>query len=498
VIHRSGLAALTLAALASLPAMAPPPTDHRAAPGTLPPPNPIVRENQLHGTRSWRLSAPDVTGTVIMGYASLVSVLRGSQIRFMVSTRARSFRADIYRMGWYRGAGARHLKTFARLGGHLYPVPPPARATGMVNCTWPAAFRLTVPLSWPSGVYLVKLTAASGPQSYIPFLVRTLRHSRYLFVRAVNTDEAYNDWGGKSLYDDLTAPRRQEFARRARWVSFNRPSSQAYGAGQFFFWEYSMVRWLERNGYNVAYTTDVDIDQDRRELLRHQLVMVVGHNEYWSAPMRASYEAAVRARVNLAVFAADTGYWLIRYQPFGGTPDRIIICYKFPAAHDPELTVDPAQVTTEWRQPPVNRPESMLLGAMYGGMLPENRSAAWIVHDARNWIFQGTGLRNGDALRGLVGYEYDTVVVGEPHPPGLAIVASSPLGRAGKQTGTANATIYTASSGAWVFNAGTMEWSWGLDSFVDPNTWGSTELPHPLAAVPRITANLLAAVPARR
>jgi hypothetical protein len=413
-------------------------------------------------------------------------------VRFSVSTTAPHFDANVYRMGWYQGDGGRLMLSAINLPGHAYPVPAPQLRTGLVACHWPAAFQVTVPKVWVSGIYMVKLAASTGYQAYISFVVRDARRSRLVFVHSVNTDEAYNTWGGKSLYKDTGAPANEAYARRAVEVSFDRPFAQDFGAGNFLAWEYPMIRWLEQEGYDVGYVSDVDVHEHQGSLLNHRVALVVGHDEYWSKEMRDHYDYAVAHGVSLGGFAADTGAWAIRYEASPTTGrDRIVVCYKYPDGADPYRFIDPARVTAEWRNPILGRPESLLLGAMYASIEEQNRSATWVSSRTFSSLFGATSSRQIVRLPELVGYEFDTLVSGYPVPPHLKVLSSSPVRNYVGRVEVANSTFYVAPSGARVFNAGTIQWSWGLDGYSPP--WldrpGSRYWPN--RQVRRITQKLL-------
>ncbi len=336
--------------------------------------NTIQRENQLPGTTEWQLTRPASYDTqtarfpAIEGYAWTTSATAGDTISFSVSTTAPFFTADIYRLGWYQGKGGRLIQSIPDLLGDLDPMPSMDAQTGLMEADWPAAFTLKIEPNWVSGMYIVKLTAATGEQSYIPFVVRSDRASDFAFIHAASTDEAYNNWGGKSLYG-----------------------------------------------------------------------------------------------INLANFAADSMCWQIRYESAttNGAPDRVLVGYKADAL-DPLRGKDNSQVTVQFRQAPVNRPEQTLLGSMWAGDFNWGTSYDWVVADASNWVFANTGLKNGDHLPGLVGYEYDNVSRSAPIPAGTSVLSSSHVHDiAQNRDDVSNATVYTARSGARVFNAATIQWSWG-------------------------------------
>src|SRR5579884_74417 len=453
---------------------------------------PIQRENAKPGTTGWEIKVLSYHGE-IQGYASAAGVSAGHSISFSVSTTAARFRADVYRMGWYDGDGARLMTSVTHLRGHLRSRPKPDSHTGMIVCHWPVSFRLTVPASWVSGVYMVKLTGSNTHQAYIPFVVTDpSSRSTYLFVHAVFTDEAYNTWGGKSLYADISYPTAaQQYAHRAVEVSFERPFVQNMGAGWFFSWEIHMVRWLEQRGYDVDYGTDLDVANRPALLLRHRAVLVVGHDEYWTRGMRNAYDEAVAHGVGLGNFAANSGFWQIRLESLGRQADAAMVCYK--TSRDPLSERHPKLTTTEFRSPPLNRPEQELTGAMYGAYEGAHGPSAWVVSRPKSWVFRGTHMRRGAKIPKVLGQEVDWVYHRYPRPHGVQILAHSPLLDSGNVSRVANATVYRARSGAWVFDAGAIEWSWGLDD-LRQSFWLYKAAPkHPNHDAEIITANVLAA-----
>jgi hypothetical protein len=229
-----------------------------------------------------------------------------------------------------------------------------------------------------------------------------------------------------------------------------------------------MVRWLERSGYDVTYTTDLDVRRDSDMLRSHRAFLAVGHDEYWTWAMRQHLETARDRGTHLAFFAANSGYWQIRLEPspVNGDRNRTIVAYKERAlTNDPLfLDRDPGNdhiVTTKWRSAPVNRPEAALVGGMYLEGTPEI-DGDLVIESPFNWIVKNTGLERGAHLPGLLGYEVDGLA--ESSPPNVIVLARSPVGHT-----FAASTVYQASSGALVFNAGSMQWIWGLDDFrADP------------------------------
>lgn len=429
-------------------------------------PNPIVVENAKAGDPSWPLTNPAVGGE-IEGYPSAPSVNRGEQISFFVNTADPNFSIQIFRMGWYGGAGARSMGPPTTLPGTKQPTPITDSQTLLIDAgNWINPYVLNIPnnssnaTEWVSGVYLAKLTGSSGLQSFVVFVVRDDgRNSDLLFQTSVTTYQAYNDWGGSSLY---TTP-------RAFKVSFDRPYASYAGTGDFLRWEYNLVRFLEREGYDVTYSTDLDSQLNGGELLLHKGFLSVGHDEYWSWQMRQNVTAARDAGVNLGFFGANCCYWQIRFEPspVTGAPNRTIVCYKADALNKDPYANGPQSylTTTNWRNPPVNLPESELIGVMSDEGF--KFSGDIVVTDSSSFIFQGTGLQDGSDLPGLLGYEADHLYP-QFAPPGTTVVANSPyIDPQTQQQLFSNMVFYPAASGATVVGIGSIQWSWGLDDYHD-------------------------------
>ncbi|HEX6548389.1 MAG TPA: N,N-dimethylformamidase beta subunit family domain-containing protein [Candidatus Dormibacteraeota bacterium] len=427
-----------------------------------PAPAPAASPATAKPTTAWRLTDP---GGTTQGYASTTSAAPGDVVHLYVSSMAQYWNGAVYRMGWYGGQGGTLVETLPTepgidQGGSTHPDP----ATGLVRGDWKASTDLEVGVDWPSGMYMVKLTDSGGQQSYIPLVVRGRGIAPVVFVHSSATDEAYNRWGfNQSLYTGTTPNLHLD---RAVAVSFDRPFQQDFGAGLFFYWEYQLVRLLERSGIAVDYLTDIDVHEHPDWLKGYRAVVIAGHDEYWSLPMRDAFTAAVGEGVNLAVFGGNTAYRQIRLEPSSVGPDRVEVCYK-DAALDPEP--EPSLKTAvAWRSPPTDWDEGALLGETWVGTGEEVHREPWVVADPASWVLAGTHLEKGDKLQGLVGYEQDSISSGA-HPAGVDVISDSPVPTSGG-TVVANSTVYTAPSGAIVFDAGTIEWSWGVDHFFAPMT----------------------------
>lgn len=423
--------------------------------------NPVQRENALPGTQAW--SIPKAPAGLIAGYASEASVAVGDLLHLHVATDPSArYRVEVFRLGWYSGTGGRLVACAPSCSrdeaGQARPVPAYA-GDGYLDAGWPVTDTVTVPSSWVSGYYLADLVLttgqAAGRGSWVPFIVREppTQDSAILVQASVNTWQAYNRWGGMSLYMNPDGSSCFYVCSR---VSFNRP----YDPKSPNLWDFELplVHFLEERGYDVSYTTDVDTDRDPAELLRHRLVIVAGHDEYWTTTMRDAFDRARAYSTNLFFAGANTGYWQMRY-----ADDRRTILEYRRATLDPEP--NPALKTVRFRSLTRPRPECQLEGVQYveGNGEPESIGgpfALGVVPGALtdSWFAQ-TGFTPTSTLPNLVGYEWDSIAPGCDTPPLTALF------HYGGPPQISDAVRFTAPSGARVFSAGTLNFSRGLDDF---------------------------------
>jgi hypothetical protein len=405
----------------------------------------VQGENALPGTHAWYPLYPPIGAAgVIEGYASEVSVDSGDLLQLHVSTNpAASYRVDVYRLGYYQGLGGRLLaclpSCFSSDQGQTQVFSGPDPVTGEVRESWPVTDSITVPSSWVSGYYVAKLVLTSGPYAgktaTVPFIVRAPSGSSptpILVVSSVDTEQAYNGWGGKSLYSINSSG-----GIPATHVSFDRPYG---GTGQVYFFELPFVSFLESQGLDVSYTADVDVDKDPAELLRHRLIIVNGHDEYWSKGMRDGYEAARDSGVNLAFWGGNIGDWQIRYQ----NNWRTIVGYK----NSPDPYPDPTQLTTNFSKLVPSRPQCQLLGTQFGGGQGYIQGYTVTAAGAAYPWFAGTGLQAGSSFPGN-NFEYDLAA-----PKGCLPYQGTTLFTDSTRSYLAPAFVYTAPSGATVFSVG--------------------------------------------
>lgn len=424
----------------------------------------------------------------IEGFADRVSVAPGEPVRLFVSTTAAAWTATAFRVGGI----ARTVWTSPREPGRVQAAAVVQAPTDTVVAPW--APSLTVDTTgWAPGDYLFRLDGldATRAQRYVPLTVRTPSNDgRVVIVNAVTTWQAYNQWGGYSLYKGPDGKRPD----RARAVSFDRPyEAGMLGAGQYLQFELGAVRVAERSGIPLGYATDVDLHADPHLLDGARAMITLGHDEYWSTAMRAAATNARENGTNLAFLGGNEVYRHIRFGDTPLGPNRLEINYKS-FDEDPEKAIDPLEATQDWRLPPNPRPESVLVGNTYR-CFPGR--AALVAADPGNWLLTGI-VHTGQALPGVVGIEYSGVDLDAPTPRPIEVLFHSPV-----QCGTthrrefADAVYYTTPTGAGVFESGTQDWVCGMD----PYCTGPAQAGHVAPILDAITTRLFttfAAGPAGR
>ena len=451
----------------------------------------IERENAQLGTNSWQIPSNRAASTQIQAYASATSVEPGKKLTFYVSTQQEGtpYWIDIYRLGWYGGDGGRRMTSTVEQVGHAQGYYDEYthqlvgcgmcsldKKVGLVEANWHPSYTLSVPLNWTTGVYLAKLTDANGMQTYVPFDVLGAANTPYVAVTPDTTYAAYNDWGGYSLYSASTSQLDESNTpgkTRADKVSFDRPYTQEYGSSQVLDFEVNAIRWIERQGYEVSYISNVDLDEHPELLLQHRAYISLGHDEYWTKNMRDGVQRARDAGVGLLFSGANASYWQMRFEPdSAGVADRTVVCYKVSTsqktlARDPLYREDNSRVTALWRDPVLARPENALIGMMYSGYTSHRPGFPWITSSrAGSPLLDGTGLQ-ADQPYGCdqVGYEWDRIFDNGATPAGLQVLATSRTQNNAGRSDTSNTTYYIAKSGALVFATGSIYWTAFLDGY---------------------------------
>jgi hypothetical protein len=465
----------------------------------------IERENAKEGATDWqltrvRLDNPDgFRSPWIEGYCSKQSVSAGESLEIRVSTNPpRRFVVELFRMGYYGGKGARLVSKLGPFEGKTQPTPAPG-AKNLHECRWEPATTLTIPAGWPSGVYLGRLTTIVDDdrepywQSYVVFIVKDDRPADVLFQCSDNTWQAYNRWPNNfSLY---THPRDNQ----GPWadVSFDRPYGReaqyegvvndplTFGSGEFLPLEFPLAFWLEQHGYDVTYCANSDMIDPGRGL-KCKAFLSVGHDEYWDIRQFRSVERMRDEGVSLLFLSGNTMCWVTPLRSStDGRPNRIM----FRGGPYGGETQYARNRQREHGPFPEHGPdEGLLLGAR--NVEPVNGGGDWVVTRPEHWMFAGTGIKKGDRIPGLIGWEYH----GDPASlPGLEVVAEGTAWVGGQRPQKWAATIYPGPKGNFVFNASTIFWAQGLSSPPGHTLpWSHWSRPHgPDERVQRITRNLL-------
>ncbi len=421
----------------------------------------------------------------VEGYTDQLSYAPGDVVKFQLSGTAPT---DML----IERVGAQRTKVYEQAGIVVTDAKTPIRASSH-GCNWPVAHQLTIPADWSTGYYEVTLTAKDKGGQFTHRVNRTASSKCFFVVRAAkpgvdskillqlstNTYNAYTNWGGHSLY----AYHDRDGVQGHR-VSFDRPISS-----QFYNWEQPLVAWAEKNGIKIDYAVNSDLEFRPELLKQYRLVLSVGHDEYWSAPMRDNLEAYIAGGGNVAFFSGNTCCWQVRSEDKG----RALTCYKQWYNVDPLFaTGKHALLSTAWSHHLVNRPENQLTGVgfLWGGYHRSHDqfmdgSGAFEVHRPDHWIFQGTNVGRGQQFGGeatIVGYECDGCEIeirdGLPFPTcrdgtpdSFVILATSPAKwhpddalwyerfPAGR-VGAAVLGLYT--KGGTVFTCGSTDWAHGL------------------------------------
>jgi hypothetical protein len=458
-------------------------------------PNAVVRENRRPGTTGWLVTRVEPVAAnvrddryarqrAIEGYVSRASVRAGETLTAFVSTSpAASYRADVYRLGYYGGAGGRLIARLGPFRGTVQPEPVEG-AQQLIEARWARSFDIPIGKDWVSGVYVAKLTTVDrGLETYLVWVVRDDRRADLMFQVSDITWQAYNRWPAwRSLYDWKTERWRTTPGAK---VSFDRPYGFYYnllpetfvphsgGAGEFLLWEFPLAYWLEAHGYDVTYTSNLDTHADAAGLLRVKGFLSVGHDEYWTRQMFDNVAKARDQGVSLAFLSGNSVDGEIVIAPSSdGRADRIF--ERFPGRGNDDDMADE---------------ESLMGSTSYGVGLGD-----WIVTRPEHWLFEGTGMKAGDKVAGLVGWEYH----GPPYrdDPSLEVVATGQVSdnRGNRVAEAHGAVVYAGPKGNIVFNAGTCWWNMVLATppgFTNPP---NKDFGRPDPRVQRITQNLLARI----
>lgn len=309
---------------------------------------------------------------------------------------------------------------------------------------WPILLRSQSTEGWRSGFYMVVARPHDGAdwKRFAPFVVRPAAPPTGIVVQVpFATYQAYNGWGGGSLYP-FNSP-----DGVFKNLPLARPFDVFDGAGFSFYGDWQFCRWLAEERHDVSYITSFDLHNDPDIVSKASLFVSVFHDEYWSTPMRQNLASFVDGGGNAAFLGANSMFWRVRIH------DGFMTCRKATtAAADP----DP-DITAQWRSTLINQPEDQLLGSRYDSyVMPYGTSFDWTVTNADHWVYGGTGLVTGDRLPGLVGYEWDNAP--DPTRPGLTLLSQTVINSEPNKPHRHEATVIEHPGRGTVFNAGTTYW----------------------------------------
>ena len=399
----------------------------------------LIAENAKPGTLNWICNHVQPEHA-LEGFASQVSAVPGDDVALFVNTTANAVQVQAYRMGFYQGLGGRLIVQTDFLPAKVQPAPVVSLGIGTVTCPWSPTLTLNITTDWLPGCYLLKLVGDGGQEQFVPLTIRDdSSMASYVLQNSVTTWQAYNLWGSYSLYYGPNSKGKAVFADRARAVSFDRPYPQTWasGAADFVGNELPLLFHLESLGLDMTYWTDVDLHAQPELLMNHRCLFSLGHDEYWSQPMRQGAAAANAGGVNLAFLGANACYRQIRLQPTSVGPNRLQVCFK-DATEDPMALEDPSLTTVNWIQAPLNDPESTLIGSMYQSV---GAKASMVVTDASSWFYDGCNLDDGHTFSNVILGEYDRYVPSLPGPRNADVLAHSPIPG---QFNWSDTTYYTA------------------------------------------------------
>lgn len=508
--------------------------------------NPIVDENALPGTPGWRIDVNNrAMGYEIGGYIPMPSVTQGSSIPVHINRTGadatQAYTVEVFRLGWYGGVGARRVygpATETGGGSNLPIAQVTVVETGLYETNWPVGFTLatqTDGVPWTTGSFAIRLTSSSGKQVYVPFTLKTTTPSDFWLLQSHLTWQVYNEvtlrdgnslynwgtrfvttrncnwwfgstclwWGGYTIRDTL--PQLPNYGDTAMQVSFKRPYGPWFrisdGAGETLYYEWPLIMWLEREGFNVSYGADFDLEFAPVPA-GVRSVILPAHSEYWTEAMRDNLEAAQASGVGLLSFGANQMYWRGRIE--NPTPDHVGVYTLYKQNGGASRPDDPLYGNTDLQSGQfraLGNPEQLVLGSQFRSYFSgANKSVTGKQYhgyinlgpavDANHPLLAGTGITSGEVFPALMGGEFDQVMTNYPSLPNVQKLFRTFV----------HASWYPSNSTSWeillcswgftsscrhtyaesvvvektdsqsgevsrVFNAGTFNWMWGLSTF---------------------------------
>lgn len=397
----------------------------------------VAAENAQPGSTAWRITKQQFDQRT-QAYTDRTSALPGEAVDLFVSCTTPSFRVRAFRMGYYGGDGAREVWSSANLPCEQQTAQTRVAATNTVAADWQPSLTLDT-TDWPEGMYLLRVGGRSSA-TFVDLVLRSASTAgRVVFSTATLTFQAYNQWGGANAYRGKGG-----YHGRARVVSFDRPQTWGLGSGKFLGYEFPLLQRAEALGLPLAYVTDVDIATIPNLLKGATSYLSGGHNEYWTQRERDAVRTARRRGTNLLFFGANVAYWRVRISDSALGANRTMAIYKS-RVEDP-VTEEP---TIRFRDS--GQPDAQLTGLTYT-CFPA--SGDFIVRDASSFVFEGTGVSNGDVFAGIVGTEIDKLA----SPASNVTVLAESHATCGRIKTHTDFILMRDPSGAATVSTGSMAW----------------------------------------
>ncbi|MGE5401163.1 MAG: N,N-dimethylformamidase beta subunit family domain-containing protein [Ignavibacteriales bacterium] len=416
------------------------------------------------------------------GYVKPWSVAKGDTLNIYINTSKPKFDIIVYRIGLNE---FEPVMTITGVTGGSRTIDTMDYEKGV---SWPVSYRLKIPEDWRTGAYGLDFPDAAGqPSKGAVFAVKEKvpgSSSRLLLLFNDFNWTAYNLWGGKNVYPDGST-----WNTKADRVSLNRPFSQHRGMGEFHAWTLPMIKWLEKNNIKYELASTMDVHKDPKFLDNYDVLIVAGHDEYYSRPERMNMERFINRGGRHISLSGNTCWWQVRMED----NDNTMVCYKS-NTRDPLVGKADSLVTTNWYMPPLNYPETIFLGATFLNAGYVNDIHHYLINwahgygdygvwNSQHWIYNNTGLKDGDEFgrlpndssTAIVGYEVDAalfqyrdgipVVTGtDMTPTNYRILGTSPCEAASYTKGLpVTMGLMVNPKGGAVFNSASINWTLGLE-----------------------------------
>lgn len=408
-------------------------------------------ENKRSGTPRNQVPTSWGAGAALQGFLGQhASTAQQRVVDLYVSSTQKTFQVKAYRVGNYAGAGQRLVWT-----SPVTPVTVQAAATvdpttRTTSCNWKVSLKVNTS-AWPEGFYYLILTAPGAQAHMIPLVVESASLAgKAVVVFNDLTMQAYNKWGGASLYTGSNG----KIPTRSLKVSFDRPYSNP---GVFEADNVPLVRTAEgitASTVKLGYTTEARIVGNPGIIAGATAILFSAHSEYWTRGLRNTITTARDSGTNVVFFGANNVYWRIRTEPTALGADRLVVCYR-EVALDPLAAEHPELATTRWEDAPSPEPACSLTGSQYGDL---NCKGLFTVTEPKFFAFQGTGVVRGSTFPGLITGEIDTNFHLPQQPRNLLTFSHSPTAGNYRAKDWSDGSAYTVSSGAAVINMATTNW----------------------------------------